>query len=401
MRFLVRSISISTNNNLIKTGLKTTTETSNIKNVSKLDFNESPEIKSINNSILSIDLPPSIPISIKKGSLISIYGISNLSISSISNQLDLKLSDLLYGDFNLIFSRIISTSKISMLISSNRSKLFNFNKISNTNSISMINLDGTNDWALLNQSNLQFKIGNSLILSNFLKPKYISKKFARNNGLSRNELTGLRSKFIADWLWPFNKTFKLISGRGQIGIIGKGSIYNINLVENEEVLINKDSLLAVSVNGPHDLQNCMIRYQPELEIAQPEIIAEESGTDAKLASAVQKVTAEPRKAINSGLSWMKPYLASVSKFFGTAKTQTTNYLIGNQEFIKITGPRNLLIQSDTNYKIPELPVDSLNESLKTFKKRTNDYINIATIQRDPKPVSEDVKQVESPKPISQ
>ncbi|CAH6721477.1 altered inheritance of mitochondria protein 24, mitochondrial [[Candida] jaroonii] len=388
MRFQVRSISISTNNNLIKTGLKTSTEASNIKNVSKLDFHESPEIKSINNSILSIELPPSIPISIKKGSLISIYGISNLSISSISNQLDFKLSDVFYGDFNLIFSRIISTSKISMLISSNRSKIFNFNKISNTNSISMINLDGTNDWALLNQSNLQFKIGNSLILSNYLKPKFISKKSARSQGLSRNEMTGLRSKFIADWLWPFNKTFKLISGRGQIGIIGKGSIYNINLVENEEVLINKDSLLAVSVNGPHDLQNCMIRYQPELEIAQPtEIVS--TDTDHVRAEVIKS---EPMKSINNRTAWLKPYISAVSKFFGTAKTQTSNYLIGNQEFIKITGPRNLLIQSDTNYKLPELPVDTINESLKTFKKRTNDYINIATIQRDENLISKEVGQ---------
>ena len=39
------------------------------------------------------------------------------------------------------------------------------------------------------------------------------------------------------------------------------SIYNINLNQNEEILINKNNLLGITVNGPYDLQNCIVKYE--------------------------------------------------------------------------------------------------------------------------------------------
>ena len=71
--------------------------------------------------------------------------------------------------------------------------------------------------------------------------------------------------------------YTLLSGRGKVGLVGNGSssgygssIYNINLNQNEEILINKNNLLGITVNGPYDLQNCIVKYEfPIINNANP------------------------------------------------------------------------------------------------------------------------------------
>lgn len=348
----VRSISISTSSSPIKSVGKTITTDENIQNVKKLVNNEiidTPNLVPIDDTILSVELPPSIPIYMKRGSLVSIYGISNLSTASISNLLEFQnIMKAFYGDFNLLYSKIISTSKISLLITANKKNWMNLSRVTNSKSLSILNLDGSTDWALLQKGFLQFYIGNSLKISNFVLPKKISKKLSQLKQIPTATNTGLRS-------W-FNYSYTLLSGRGQLGLTGNGSIYNINLIENEELLINKKNLLAITVNGPHDLQNCTVSYT--------------SSENAPVPTRTTNLTSSPR--VNN-------YINKFLQTLGLIKLHTNNYLIGNQQFIKVMGPRNLLIQSDINFKIPQIPKEDINKSLKLFNAKSKDFLNYVNV----------------------
>lgn len=338
-----RCISISTLSDPIKSNNKTITTNENIQNVNKLNSNQSidaPSLTPIDHSVLSIDLPPSVPIYTKRGSLISIFGISNLSTSTLTHSLSS------WG-----YQRLVSTSKISLLMTSNSSSWFKLTKTTNNKAISILNLDGTNDWAVFNAPH--FYIGDSIIRKSHWIPRTISRKFARALNIPSNTPTGL-----ANW---FKYSYTILTGRGQVGVIGKGAIYNVNLVENEEILINKKNLLAITVNGPSDLQNCIVKYETE----KPQTTA----------------VSVPQKS-DPLMSKVKYYLSPVMKFFGFLKTKSTNYLIGNQEFVKVIGPRNILIQSDINYKIPEFPSDDFDKSLRQFKHKANDYLNYVKVGQD-------------------
>lgn len=357
----LRNITISTGSNPIKTIGKTITSDESIQNVKKLANNEAietPNLIPIDNTILSVELPPSIPIYMKRGSLISIYGISNLSTSSIINQLEFQnVMKMFYGDFNFVYSKIISTSKISMLLTSNKKNWMNLSKVTNNKSLSVLILDGSTDWALLRKSFLQFYIGNSIKISNHLLPNTISKKLAKQQNISNSSKTGLPK-----W-WNFSYT--LLSGRGQLGITGKGSIYSINLVENEEILINKDNLLAITVNGSSDLQNCILDYSP-------------NSPDSK--SPESKALKTSNFASTSSPSFNK-FVNKCLEIFGFITFRTKNYLIGNQRFIKVIGPRNLLIQSDINLKIPLVAKEDIQKPLKKFNSKSKDYLNYVNVDR--------------------
>lgn len=355
----IRSISISTSSSPITAINKTITTDENIQNVKKLANNEvieTPNLVPIDSTLLSVELPPSIPIYMKRGSLISIYGISNLTTASITNQLEFHNAlKLLYGDFSLLYAKYISTAKLSMLLTSNKKNWFNLSKVTNNKSLSILNLDGSTDWALLHKGNLQFYIGDSLKIANHLLPRKISKKLSQLKQLPSSTRTGL-PKFT-------NYSYNLLSGRGQLGLTGNGSIYNINLVDKEEILINKKNLLAITVNGPLDLQNCIIDYN-----------SSSSGeSDTKL------VSPSGPKSYFSNYPKVNQYIDKTLQILGLLKFHTKNYLIGNQQFIKVIGPRNLLIQSDINFKVPQIPKEDLNKSLKSFNSKTKDFLNYVNV----------------------
>lgn len=135
-------------------------------------------------------------------------------------------------------------------------------------------LDGLNDWAILNKDAIQVYTGNSLSISVHSIPRYISKKLAKQlgtattSGAATSGIGGLGSVFGLGKgtarietglrsLW--NRGYTLLSGRGQVGLVGNGGIYQLDVGEQEEILINKRAILAITVNGPFDLENCVIK----------------------------------------------------------------------------------------------------------------------------------------------
>lgn len=373
----------SSNNNATEELTKTTTIPANIKEAEELaNYRalETPEFTSLGSppSVISINSPPSVPIYLRRGSLLSIYGIQEISsIDSVRSSLEFPLfwKRFIYGGgFISGYQKLISTTPFSILVSSISRKVFG----KNTSKLFVnLILDGGTDWAVLNKDAIQVYAGNSLNLGIFKIPNYISKKLSRKLKVSSRSTTGLFS-------W-FKMGYTLITGRGNVGLVGNGNIYNLNLNENEEILINKNNLLAITVNGPYDLPNCIIKYQFPVK---------ESVT-AKKQEIIQKPKLlEPNAwgqiiyRVNQIGNWFKTIIKFVQKYTIGARETSYNYLVGNQEFIKIIGPRNLLLQSNVqNSYIPPIRRSSSSskvvnntEPVLENKKSSNDYLSYVTIE---------------------
>lgn len=318
----------------------TVTSLKNIQNVDRLTSEKSLDVPVLNclgnpQTVLSIDSPPSVPIYVRRGSLLSIFG-ENASLVRSSLSLLLPWKSLLYGGINTSYQKLISVSPFSILVSSSKRSWFYKNS---PKTFAKLVLDGKSDWAILNKNALHMYAGNSLIVGMYRLPSKISKKLAKR--------IGPNSTGLVKW----NRLgYTLLSGRGQTGLVGSGTIYNINVADGEELLINHQNLLAVTVSGPHDLQNCIVKYSFPV--------------DENAISTQKKDT------------WSK-----VVSWFSGVKKSTQNLLVGNQEFVKIIGPRNLLIQSNTdlsyvdtaNMKLPSI------SSMTPIPKKPQDYLSYATV----------------------
>lgn len=318
----------------------TVTSLKNIQNVDRLKSEKSldvPVLTCLGNpqTLLSIDSPPSVPIYVRRGSLLSIFG-ENASMVRSSLSMLLPWKSLLYGGINFSYQKLISVSPFSILVSSSKKSWF-FNHSSKT--FAKLVLDGKSDWAILNKNALHMYSGNSLMVGMYRLPSNISKKLAKR--------IGPHSTGLVKW----NRLgYTLLSGRGHTGLVGSGTIYNINVGDGEELLINHGNLVAVTVSGPHDLQNCIVKYS--FPVDEPVISTQKKDIWSKVVSWVVGV-----------------------------KKSTQNMLVGNQEFVKVIGPRNLLIQSNSdeshvdtaNMKVPSI------SSMTPIAKKAQDYLSYATV----------------------
>ena len=118
---------------------------------------------SSSSSILSINVPPSVPVYIRRGSLLSIYGIQEISsIDSVRSQLQFPnfWKRLIYGGYVSGYQKLISTTPFSLLISSKSSSGSGSGSGSGFEKLFVnLVLDGTTDWAILDKSALQVYTG--------------------------------------------------------------------------------------------------------------------------------------------------------------------------------------------------------------------------------------------------
>lgn len=331
-------------------------------------------------TILSVNSPPSVPVYIRRGSLLSIYGLSDTQ--TIHNQLEIKnpIKHFLYGNYVSSYQKLISTTPFSILVSSVSR---NFSPFSTTNNKSFVslNLDGANDWAILDNQALHVYTGNSLIVALYRLPYTISRNLSKKLSLPFKTSTGLSK-------WS-KLGYTLLSGRGQVGLVGKGTVYNVNLKESEEILINKNNLLGISVNGPYDLQNCILKYTFPLS---------KSDTEKLERSTKEQVTTVNPPGQNGSLLQYYNYYSSIlgsvwrrllNVYYG-GRIKSFNFLVGNQEFVKVIGPRSILLQSNSsnNYDFgTKRKIGGGLESKETglvpsgSRERTaEDYLNYVTIK---------------------
>ncbi|KAI3403958.2 AIM24 [Candida oxycetoniae] len=331
-------------------------------------------------TILSIHSPPSVPVYLRRGSLLSIYGIKTVQKSSSLSSSSSTFSDFsstptirntvefpLWRDrfiFNggqiQSYQKLISTVPFSMLVGNKNSS-----KYMNEKSFVSLVLDGSTDWAILNKDAIQAYTGNALSVTMHRFPKYISTRIARFLEIDRIE-TGLRS-FL-------HRGYFLLSGRGNVGVVGNGGVYQLAVGEGEEILIKKSAILGITVNGPFDLENCILKQEsPFASSTQPPSSTpntsekmkkkrEEENEEAEEAEKRIKIKATTEKPVlvqpsawdqivvqAKRFSWRMNIIWNKEKaFFTTVTNKINNFLLGNTEFVRVLGPRNILIQSNTN-----------------------------------------------------
>lgn len=357
IRISRRLISISLNP-LPATSVKaldsTATVESNIQNVQKLLYEttlDTPQLTTLGTppNVLLVSVPPSVPIHLKKGSLLSLYNCRDIETElKITHGLFKPWKSLQYFQwpFN-IYSKLISTTPFSVLISSD-AKLKSF---------ATVTLDGSTDWAVLKPKAVGAYIGNTLSVSLHRLPGTISKKLA----LVLPDYTIKSKTGFSPW-----RGYTFLTGRGHVGLVGEGSVYNINLEAGEKILIHQKNLLAITVNGPADLQNCIVKHSKPKEQHLTE---------------VKPIETSPKKVV----PWYSKTLEVLKSLFRkTPKVE--DFLVGKEEFVTVVGPRNILLQSsygtllstavDTTNKL-KIPVNKLIQDTKKTTKDVLSYVSIS------------------------
>lgn len=289
-------------------------------------------------SALSVLVPPSLAVNIRRGSLMALQG--NLTSVSMTPQLLSALKRMLYGMRNTRYTQVLSTETIQLLVSAKTELLFpRLFKTATPRSFATVALDGQSDWAILKRDALHVYGGPSLTVATHKIPQKISRAFAKSlNSLVRIE-TGLFS-----WLRP---GYTFVGGRGVLGIVGNGLVYSVTVAEGEELAINKSCLVAISVDGPKDLQNCAVKYErnsvhiPTVISPPPRVAKIQTATD--LLINMKHYAWVAAKAVKDAWLWFRRQISETSGF------------------VKIVGPRKMLLQSgephnryERTYHLPSL-----------------------------------------------
>lgn len=324
-----------------------------------------------NSHAASVSLPPSLPVHIRRGLLLALQG--DPAHVSIKPHFLNVFKRLLYGNLTSRYTQIVSTETTLLLVSARADtpvpRLF---KVSSPKALATVVLDGKCDWALLKRDALHIYGGPSLNVETVKVPLRISRQLAKSlNSRSRTE-TGLSS-----WL---RLGYTFVGGRGVIGVVGNGLIYSVDVAEGDEVAVSKSCLVGVSVNGPKDLQNSVVKLEqkpvhvPAVIMPPPRVAQVKTWRDAVMNT--------------KHYSWIAAKALKDAWYFVRRQTSET------PSFVKIVGPRTVLLQSgdalDSYEKAFEVP--SL-ESYGTFVPAADvpiprvpaDYLNTVTV--GPKGVS--------------
>ncbi|SGZ58347.1 CIC11C00000005585 [Sungouiella intermedia] len=370
-RYFVRALTIkqapqvSISESVLNNSISNTKNIENVESLPNLKTMETVTMEAVGvpPSAMTVGIPPSLPVFVRKKTILSIQGKHERI--AVSNETIQFLKRLFYGNFLSRYQKLISTEPFSLLVTSNPPTLFPSLFLNVTpKSFASVKLDGINDWAILKHDALHIYSGPSLNIGMFRLPSKISRQLMKRLTLSRKEPTGL-------FHWA-RSGFTFVNGRGSIGLSGNGVIYSVNIAEGEELSVNKDSLVAVSVNGPYDLQNCIIKYTYPVAEADKKIITRPPTKMAQVHSWNDFV-------VNAKYYWWK-VVSSYHKLRGVYP----KILVGKMDFVRVIGPRSVLLQSgnpsqsfERNFLLPS-GASKLPES----KETSADYLNIVTIDQD-------------------
>lgn len=342
------------------TNLKNTENVEALPNLTSMGTVTMEAIGSLQ-SAMTVGIPPSLPLYVRRNTILTIQG-SHEHIAA-SNVTIMFFKRLLYGNFVSRYQKLMSTEPISLLVTSNYPTSFPSLFLNSTSkSFASVNLDGINDWAILKPDALHIYSGPSLNIGMFKLPNKISRQLAKRTNLGK-ETTGL-------FHWA-KSGYTFVSGRGNIGLVGNGVIYSVDIAEGDELTVNRDNLVAVSVNGPYDLQNCIIRHRFPVPKG-----------DKKITTIAPQRTAHVN-SWNDFVKNTKYYFWKVLSIFQKLRggRESSKGLVN---FVHVLGPRSILIQSGSlNLSLKrDFLLPSGLSKLPESKKTSADYLNIVTFDHD-------------------
>lgn len=161
----------------------------------------STKFTSLGAKLVEVALSPSTPLYTRRSSLLATFGPKDQVVIQAPT----------VRSPGLLYQKIISNTPLKALISTQ----------SPSSELSVLKLDGTIDWMISRSHSLHTYWGDSLVVS--------SKR---------------------SWLRPFGKRPLLLSGRGLAALQSvAGPIQTVNIEDGQSIVINRNSLLAYSVDS--------------------------------------------------------------------------------------------------------------------------------------------------------
>ncbi|KAK0764674.1 hypothetical protein N5P37_002140 [Trichoderma harzianum] len=251
-------------------------------------------------SLLSVSLSASQRLYTRRGTLVAVAGNPDNAQSTLS-----LLNPLSRAPFGVpfIYQRISATSPITALISTK----------SPTTTFTILHLDGTTDWMVIQRNALLAWTGHTLSLSSRIQ----------------------RRLSVAHW----GSTF--VTGRGLAALSAPGQIYQLHLSEGEEFVAHPGSVVAYSVTKhqplPFRFKSASLRFQiPSLTSWIPE-------------------TEFMKKARDSQV------YKFLARTFYSLRTMTRRTIWGDRLFLHFKGPSTILMSSRGVRVVDSLTNEQVNE----------------------------------------
>ncbi|KAH3670327.1 hypothetical protein WICMUC_004896 [Wickerhamomyces mucosus] len=324
-------------------------------------------------TLVQIQIPPSYPVYFLKKSLLSVYGTSLEHISLSNRWLDNPLTRILYGFHSFQYQKLETTAPATALI--------NVDKFSTVSSIS---LDGTVDWAILPRNSIVGYTGTALRITTAQVPKFVKSDSKKWFSLSNN--TDLKTGLHSIW----KSGYSLTQGRGDVILKGRGLIFKVDLDKEEEILIKRDSILGISVNGD-ELSRCVSEHEGFNVFESKTSIDNANALESTKAESTQVVDVEETDKFKAQLKRLKVYWYSAKDYFHKAIDYLKQLIpTSSNQYVKITGPRTILLQSDisssifdSSFSSKDRPIEVLEN--KIFKaaidqNRSEDYLSYVTVK---------------------
>ena len=305
-------------------------------------------------TVCLINAPPSVPLLVKRRGLLLLYGDSPANVRSLVRWLR-------RGAVALAYQHLVLTTPFLVLVTPPRpDQLF-----------ATVIVDGQVDWAVVAPELLAVYTGNSLHVALAPLPR------------------PLRS-------WAAHR-YHHVLGRGQLALAGHGLVYRVNVGAGELLLVNKGNLVAVTTAGPADLA---LAFAP-VDVVQLHV----PGTDTTVSTRVAapeaprgltrylRVPAMPQMPLWAVRAWatVKRWLGAAASTASDAAVHGENWLVGTRQFVRVHGPRTLLLQLSAGvsqverWRMPQLDfatgklAENPVPAPPVMARQPQDYLNVVTI----------------------
>ncbi|KAK9454775.1 altered inheritance of mitochondria protein 24 [Dipodascopsis uninucleata] len=254
-------------------------------------------------SLLSVALPASATLYTRRGTLVGVNG----NLENVTSTLSiLNPSIRAFTGIPFLYQKITSTTPLTALITSRSSMITTF---------AVVTLDGRIDWTIAQRNALLAWTGSTLTLKPKLVPRFSLTRWGNT----------------------------VLSGRGELALVGKGQIYQISLQEGEEFVCHPSNILAYT-SAEHGAKPAPYRLRhSRLRIQIPSWARSDS-----LSKAVQNFR-------------QTSFAQFVTKYYFKVKTFIRNSIWGDDLFVKFSGPSTILIQSRSTKLSDIIPASEMRE----------------------------------------
>lgn len=305
-------------------------------------------------TMASLVVPSSVALYVRRGCLISLHGSPSIAMSY--EWVGFWFNLLRYGTLKpSIYHRLISTTKFDALVSPNfvSNRLGPWLGLSSSpfRTLCLLTLDGTADWNVWGKNSIVAYEGNTSLE---LKPP--------NFTISRRNKPA------------YSSNYQTLQGRGNVLLSGSGSVYTIELKDaDDEIIIRSEHLLAVSGSTQLNIK---------------ESISKQTLTPPENGRLKKKKEIKPEEIRDFDIKMFFEISTNiVISAWNWSKHAYATAINGPTRFLRIKGPRTLLVQSSYNVYLPATPLRKSNADrlgttpLALTPQQSRDYLSYASVSK--------------------